>query len=123
MSDDRLGGRTPEAVFADLERLLERTEDRLATLEAAEDEVLATPVSVTSDDGMVTVALDTDGRLDRVALEPRAVRLRGTLPQIVLDTLERARLQYAELAQEAARRALPGLNVDAPPGGPGGEHR
>ncbi|WP_026928931.1 YbaB/EbfC family nucleoid-associated protein [Glycomyces tenuis] len=117
MSDGTAGRRTPEEVFADLEQLLERTEGELARLEAAEADVLGEPVSVTSDDGMVTVTLDTDGGLDRVDLEARAVRLRGTLPHLILDTLDRARLEYAERSQEAARRALPSMDVGAPPGG------
>jgi DNA-binding protein YbaB len=116
VTGNRAVGRTPEEVFAGLEQLLERTEGELASLEAAEAEAFGAPVSVTSDDGMVTVTLDTDGGLDRVELEPRAVRLHGTLPHLILDTLKRARLEYAERSREAAGRALPSIDLDVRPG-------
>jgi DNA-binding protein YbaB len=92
-----------------LERLERMRTDAEATLRKYEElsaELGADAVEVHSDDGLILVRLDKNGRVDDIRIDEMAMRHRQTLGPIIVSLIEEATATYglkmAEMAQELA---------------------
>ncbi|WP_025272265.1 YbaB/EbfC family nucleoid-associated protein [Haloglycomyces albus] len=105
------GRRNPEEVFARLEELQQKTEADLRRIQDVEAEMGNTETTAVSENGMVTVTLNAQGRVHNIELRDDSMRLKGNLPPLILSTIHEAQATYSLKMAEMAQQALPGIDV------------
>lgn len=83
-----------------------QTEQTLAKYQELQAEFGSERVELYSDDGLIRVALDTDGRIDEVELHEYALRYGHALGEHIRLTIEQAKLEHSERSAQLARRLL-----------------
>lgn len=93
----------PEEMFRRLQQMQEDAERTLAKYEELSQELGTVAIEAYSDDGLVRVKLDADGRLAEIGIDEHAMRMRQSLSPTILAVIERAKAEYgvkmAEMAQ------------------------
>lgn len=96
----------PQEMLARLERMQAEAEETIRRFDEMSAQLGADAVEVYSEDGLVRVKLDSDGRIDEIHIEEHAMRQRQTLAPTIIALIREATAAYglkmAELAQAVA---------------------
>ncbi|THV34374.1 YbaB/EbfC family nucleoid-associated protein [Glycomyces buryatensis] len=106
MTDRNQSRPDPEAMMARLEQM-ER--DAKATLEKYENlraQAEAEAVEVTSEDGLLRVKLNADGKVTELGIDERAMRRRQTLGPAIIELIDTAKARHAERMTRMAQEML-----------------
>ncbi|PRY61252.1 MULTISPECIES: YbaB/EbfC family nucleoid-associated protein [Glycomyces] len=105
---------TPEQIMEQFERMRSEAEATLARYEEVSAEFGADAVEVASDDGLLHVKLDANGKVDEITVNEAAMRYRQSLGPNLVALIRQARDEYALKSAEMARRLLGDrMDVDA----------
>ncbi|GAB3234577.1 hypothetical protein GCM10027447_31850 [Glycomyces halotolerans] len=108
---DRSERPSPQEMLARLERMEREAQETLRKYEDMRTEMGADAVEVHSEDGLVRVKLDADGRVDEIGIDEHAMRQRQSLAPTIMALIDEATathgLKMAEMAQ-----ALVGDKID-----------
>src|SRR5690606_22273730 len=100
---DRSDRPDPQEMMARLERMQAEAEETIRRFDEMSAQLGADAVEVCSEDGLVRVKLDSEGRVDEINIDERAMRQRQTLGPVIIDLIREATAAYglkmAELAQ------------------------
>jgi DNA-binding protein YbaB len=111
MSDQRL---TPEQIMEQFEKMRSEAEATLAKYEEVSAEFGADAVEAVSEDGLLRVRLDANGKVDEITVNEAAMRYRQSLGPNIIALIREARDEYALKAADMARRLLGDrMDVDA----------
>ncbi len=111
MSDQRP---TPEQIMAEFERMRSEAEATLRRYEEVSAEFGADAVEVFSEDGLLRVKLDANGKVDEIGVNEAAMRYRQSLGPSIVALIRQARDEYALKAADMARRLIGDkIDVDA----------
>jgi DNA-binding protein YbaB len=103
---DRSDRPDPQEMMARLERMQAEAEETIRRFDEMSAQLGADAVEVCSEDGLVRVKLDSEGRVDEINIDERAMRQRQTLGPVIIDLIREATAAYglkmAELAQAIA---------------------
>lgn len=105
---DRMG---PEAMLQRLEQMKADAEATLAKYEELSAEAGADAVEVFSEDGLVRVKLDADGKIAEIGIDEHAMRARRTVGPTILALIEEAKATYG-MKMAAMAQALVGDGMD-----------
>lgn len=98
--------RDPQAMLAWVEQLERQTGQTLAKYQELQAEFGSDRVEVHSEDGLISVALDSEGRIDEVELHEYALRYGHALGEHIRFTIGQAKLQHSERAAQLAQQLL-----------------
>jgi DNA-binding protein YbaB len=105
---------TPEQIMAEFERMRSEAEATLRRYEEVSAELGADAVEVFSEDGLLRVKLDPNGKVDEIGVNEAAMRYRQSLGPAMVALIRQARDEYALKAAEMARRLIGDkIDVDA----------
>lgn len=105
---------TPEQIMAEFERMRSEAEATLRRYEEVSAELGADAVEVFSEDGLLRVKLDPNGKVAEIGVNEAAMRYRQSLGPAMVALIRQARDEYALKAAEMARRLLGDkIDVDA----------
>ncbi|RRS02168.1 YbaB/EbfC family nucleoid-associated protein [Glycomyces terrestris] len=105
---------TPEQIMAEFERMRSEAEATLEKYKEVSAELGADAVEVVSEDGLLTVRLDPNGKVDAIVVNEAAMRYRQSLGPAMVALIRQARDAYALKSAEMARRLLGDkIDVDA----------
>lgn len=103
---DRSNQPDPQEMLARLEQMQAEAEETIRKFDEMSAQLGADAVEVRSEDGLVRVKLDSDGRIDEIGIDEQAMRQRQTLGPTIVSLLQEATAAYglkmAELAQAVA---------------------
>ncbi|MFC4337130.1 YbaB/EbfC family nucleoid-associated protein [Salininema proteolyticum] len=102
----------PEEMLAKLDKMQRQAEETLSKFEEFQSSLGDADVSITSDNGMVTVELDGEGRLSGLELAPDATRLKGNLAPLILQTIHDAQATFGEKMTQTVEQMLPDLDIN-----------
>ncbi|WP_025272310.1 YbaB/EbfC family nucleoid-associated protein [Haloglycomyces albus] len=68
-------------------------------------------LSITSDNGMVTVSIDGGGDITELRLARGATRLRGNLGPLIVRTIQEAQAAFATKMTETMDASIPGVDM------------
>ncbi|MFG3342552.1 YbaB/EbfC family nucleoid-associated protein [Glycomyces sp. NPDC048151] len=88
-----------EQMQADAEQMMERY-NRLA------DEMGADRIEVVSDDGLLRVKLDAEGKVAEIGIDEYAMRMRQSLGPAIIMLIEQAKAEYGVKMTEMAQSLL-----------------
>ncbi|MFC4336876.1 YbaB/EbfC family nucleoid-associated protein [Salininema proteolyticum] len=97
--------------MAKIEQIQKNAQDTLAKVAELEAEHGADETTATSENGMVTVVLDSDGEITGITIDDSALRLRGNLVGVVLETIREAQGTHAMKLAKMAEQAAPGIGL------------
>jgi DNA-binding protein YbaB len=80
--------------------------EMMARFEGLQEQMSAANVEVFSEDGLVAVRLDGNGRVKEIKIDEYAMRKRQTLAPTIIALVDQARIAYAEKSAELARQFL-----------------
>lgn len=103
---DRPDRPDPGEMMARLEAMQRQAEETLSRFEGMQEELSAANVEVFSEDGLVCVRLDGNGRVKEIKIDEFAMRKRQTLAPIIIGLVDRAQIAYAEKSAELAKQFL-----------------
>jgi DNA-binding protein YbaB len=96
----------PHEMMARLEAMQSQAEDTLRRFEGMQEEMGAANVEVLSEDGLVAVRLDGNGRVKEIKIDEYAMRRRQTLAPVIIALVEQARAIHAERSAAIAEQFL-----------------
>ncbi|WP_026928504.1 YbaB/EbfC family nucleoid-associated protein [Glycomyces tenuis] len=103
---DRSSRPDPHEMMARLERMQAEAEETIRRFDEMSAQLGADAVEVYSEDGLVRVKLDSDGKVDEIGIDEHAMRQRQTLAPTIIALIREATAAYglkmAELAQAVA---------------------
>ncbi|WP_025272260.1 YbaB/EbfC family nucleoid-associated protein [Haloglycomyces albus] len=102
---------SPEEAMRKLEEIRQSAEDTIAAFAGFEAELDNAGVEATSDDGMITVRLNAEGKIDAIELDDGALRRRGALGEMVKNVIEEAKAKYALKVAEMTQRLSGTIDV------------
>lgn len=112
MSDAQRPG--PEEMMRELARMRTEAEETVAAYDRLSAEFGSDAVEAVSEDGLIRVRLDPQGKVAEIAVSEAAMRHRQTLGPAMVAVIAQARGEYAARTAEMARRLLAGrVDVDA----------
>ncbi|GAB3656139.1 YbaB/EbfC family nucleoid-associated protein [Glycomyces tarimensis] len=94
----------PEAMLAKLEAMQRDAEQTLRKYEEMRAELDANAVEAFSEDGLVRVKLDADGRVAEIGIDEMAMRRHQTLSGTIRSTVDEALAGYAIQSAEMAQQ-------------------
>jgi DNA-binding protein YbaB len=103
----------PQEMLARIDEMEQGAEQLLAKLEELQAEFGTEVVEVYSEDGLVRVKLDSEGRVDEIELHEYAMRFRNALGEHIRRTVINAKQVHSERTAELAQRLL-GDTIDLP---------
>jgi DNA-binding protein YbaB len=105
---------TPDQIMAEFERMRSEAEANLKKYEEVSAELGADSIEVISEDGLLSVKLDANGKVDEIRINEAAMRFRHALGPATVALIRRAREAYALKTAEMARRLIGDkIDVDA----------
>ncbi|GAA2291050.1 hypothetical protein GCM10009853_053500 [Glycomyces scopariae] len=105
---------TPDQIMAEFERMRSEAEATLRKYEEVSAELGADAIEVVSEDGLLSVRLDANGKVDAIVINEGAMRFRQSLGPATVALIRRAREAYAAKTAEMARRLIGDkIDVDA----------
>ncbi|WP_100448887.1 YbaB/EbfC family nucleoid-associated protein [Glycomyces xiaoerkulensis] len=106
MTERGEGPPDPNEMLERLQRMQSEAEETLRRFDEMNSELGADAVEVFSEDGLVRVKLDANGRVDEVGIDEAAMRQRQTLGNTIVELIREASATYglrmAEMAQSLA---------------------
>jgi DNA-binding protein YbaB len=105
---DRLG---PEAMLQRLEQMKAEAEATLAKYEELSAEAGADAVEVVSEDGLVRVKLNADGKVVEIGIDEYAMRQRQSLSPTIIALINEAKATYG-MKMAAMAQQLVGDKID-----------
>jgi DNA-binding protein YbaB len=108
---DRLGGLNPEAMMQRLEQMRAEAEATLAKYEELAAEAGADAVEVFTEDGLVRVKLDGDGKVAEIGIDEQAMRMRQSLGPTIIALISEAKATYG-MKMATMAQALVGDKID-----------
>ena len=96
----------PHEMMARLEAMQRQAEETVRRFEGMQEQMSAANVEVFSDDGLVGVRLDGNGRVEEIKIDEYAMRKRQSLAPVIIALVDQARVAYAEKSAELARQFL-----------------
>jgi DNA-binding protein YbaB len=103
---DRSERPDPNQMMARLEAMQRQAEETLRRYEGMQEEISAANIEVFSDDGLVSVKLDGNGRISEIKIDEYAMRRRQSLAPTIIALVDQARVAHAEKSAELARQFL-----------------
>lgn len=103
---DNARPRDPEEMLRRLQQMQEDAERTLAKYEELSEQMGTTEVEAVSDDGLVRVKLDGDGKIAEIRIDEYAMRMRQTLGPTILAVIDDAKAQYGVKMTEMAQSLL-----------------
>lgn len=98
--------RDPEAMLRRLEQMQADAEATLAKYNQLSEEMGATEIEAMSDDGLVRVKLDSDGKVAEIHIDEYAMRMRQSLAPTIMAVIEMAKAEYGAKMTEMAQAFL-----------------
>lgn len=108
---DRLGGMDPEAMMQRLEQMKAEAEATLAKYEELAAEAGTDAIEVFTEDGLLRVKLDADGKVAEIGIDEHAMRMRQSLGPAIIALIEEAKATYG-MKMAAMAQALVGDKID-----------
>ncbi|WP_025273718.1 YbaB/EbfC family nucleoid-associated protein [Haloglycomyces albus] len=98
-------------VLAKLEQIQENAQGTLDKMSEMEEEFGGSETVSSSPDGSVTVTLNSDAVITDIDIQDSALRLRGNLVNVVLETIKEAQATHAMKLAKMADQAVPEGNL------------
>ncbi|WP_205326020.1 YbaB/EbfC family nucleoid-associated protein [Glycomyces sp. YM15] len=96
----------PEEMFARIEQMQRDAEETLRKYEEMQAQMGADPIEVYSEDGLLRVELDAEGKVAEIGIDEMAMRRRQSLAPMIIALLDEAAalhsVKMAEMAQALA---------------------
>jgi DNA-binding protein YbaB len=96
----------PEAMFARLEAMKAEAEATLARFEDMQIKLAEDAVEVVSEDGLVKVKLDGEGKVAEIRIDEHAMRMRQSLSPTIMSLIDEANATYALKSAEMAQAVV-----------------
>jgi DNA-binding protein YbaB len=96
----------PHEMMARLEAMQRQAEETLRQYEGMQEQINAADIEVFSEDGLISVKLDGNGRIDKIKIDEYAMRRRQSIAPTIIALVDQARVAHAETAAEIARQFL-----------------
>lgn len=108
---DRLGGMDPEAMMRRLEQMKAEAEATLAKYEELAAEAGTDAIEVYTEDGLLRVKLDADGKVAEIGIDEHAMRMRQSLGPTIIALIEEAKATYG-MKMATMAQTLVGDKID-----------
>ncbi len=96
----------PEVMFARLETMRAEAEATLARFEEMKIKLEADAVEVVSEDGLVKVKLDGEGKVAEIRIDEHAMRMRQSLSPTIIALIDEANAAFALKSAEMAQAVV-----------------
>jgi DNA-binding protein YbaB len=96
----------PHEMMARLEAMQRQAEETLRRYEGMQEEISAANIEVFSEDGLIAVKLDGNGRVAEIKIDEYAMRKRQSIAPTIITLVAQAHVAHAEKAAELAKRFL-----------------
>ncbi|GAA2140197.1 YbaB/EbfC family nucleoid-associated protein [Glycomyces algeriensis] len=98
--------RDPQEMLRRLEQMQADAEQMMARYEQLADEMGASEVEVVSEDGLLRVKLDAEGKVAQIGIDEYAMRMRQSLAPSIMMLIEQAKAEYGVKMTEMAQSLL-----------------
>jgi DNA-binding protein YbaB len=103
--------RDPQEMLRRLEQMQADAEQMIERYNRLSDEMGANAVEVVSDDGLLRVKLDSDGKVAQIGIDEYAMRARQSLAPAIMALIEQAKAEYG-VKMTAMAQSLMGDRMD-----------
>jgi DNA-binding protein YbaB len=98
--------RDPQEMLRRLEQMQADAEQMMARYDRLADEMGATEIEVVSEDGLLRVKLDAEGKVAQIGIDEYAMRMRQSLAPSIMMLIEQAKAEYGVKMTEMAQSLL-----------------
>ncbi|MEU5155344.1 YbaB/EbfC family nucleoid-associated protein [Glycomyces sp. NPDC021274] len=98
--------RDPQEMLRRLEQMQADAEQMMAKYNRLAEESGASEVEVVSDDGLLRVKLDAEGKVAHIGIDEYAMRMRQSLAPAIIALIEQAKAEYGVKMTEMAQELL-----------------
>lgn len=111
MSDRNERPTSPEAMLERLQQMEAEAKETLRKYDEMSQQLGADAVEVFSEDGLIAVKLDSEGRVDQIKIDESAMRFKQSLGPTIVALIQEATATYGLKMAEMAQ-ALVGDKID-----------
>jgi DNA-binding protein YbaB len=98
--------RDPQEMLRRLEQMQADAEQMMARYDRLADEMGASEIEVVSEDGLLRVKLDAEGKVAQIGIDEYAMRMRQSLAPSIMMLIEQAKAEYGVKMTEMAQSLL-----------------